>query len=254
MHGGHKETLARGKFNHRRTVGMPRFSLFAVFALTHAAVDLIIDTDMSIDVDDVGMLCAAHALADLEEARILAVLHDAAATNGAGAISVINRYYGRGHIPVGAYKGKVGAPDQPDWPNAEAHWTHGGRGVYVDDLVANFSSAFGDISDSPDALSVFRTALANAGDQTVVIVAVGFPTNLLDLLRSPADGVSPLPGSALIQRKVKKLVYMGGRHDHVGANRTQPIEWNFGAGGHQMDGCRDGCGAYDQVGAMTQVR
>ena len=37
--------------------------------------DLIIDTDMSIDVDDVGMLCAAHALVDLGEARILAVLH-----------------------------------------------------------------------------------------------------------------------------------------------------------------------------------
>lgn len=48
--------------------------------------DLIIDTDMSIDVDDVGMLCAAHALADLGEARILATLHDSGATYGVGVL------------------------------------------------------------------------------------------------------------------------------------------------------------------------
>ena len=48
--------------------------------------DLIIDTDMSIDVDDVGMLCAAHALVDLGEARILSVLHDSHAVYGIGTI------------------------------------------------------------------------------------------------------------------------------------------------------------------------
>jgi hypothetical protein len=72
--------------------------------------DLIIDTDLSIDVDDVGMLCAAHALQDLGEARILAVLHDSHVTYGIGAVSVINRYFGRDGIPLGAYTGPVGAP------------------------------------------------------------------------------------------------------------------------------------------------
>ena len=41
-------------------------------------VPIIIDTDMSIDTDDVGALCVAHALHDLGEASILAVTHDTA--------------------------------------------------------------------------------------------------------------------------------------------------------------------------------
>jgi hypothetical protein len=35
------------------------------------AVNLVLDTDMSIDVDDVGAVCAMHALADLGEVNIL---------------------------------------------------------------------------------------------------------------------------------------------------------------------------------------
>ena len=37
---------------------------------------LIIDTDLSIDVDDVGALCMAHALVDRGEASILAMVQD----------------------------------------------------------------------------------------------------------------------------------------------------------------------------------
>ena len=56
-------------------------------------VPLIIDTDMSIDVDDVGALCVAHALQDLGEAQILAVTHNTGLDQGVGAISVITNYY-----------------------------------------------------------------------------------------------------------------------------------------------------------------
>ena len=38
-------------------------------------VPIIFDTDMSIDTDDVGALCVAHALEDLGESRLLAVVH-----------------------------------------------------------------------------------------------------------------------------------------------------------------------------------
>ena len=56
---------------------------------------LIIDTDMGVDVDDAGMLCAAHALQDNGEATILAVVHDLNIDTGVGAISAINNYYVR---------------------------------------------------------------------------------------------------------------------------------------------------------------
>ena len=35
---------------------------------------MILDTDMSIDVDDVGALCALHGLVDSNEAELLAVV------------------------------------------------------------------------------------------------------------------------------------------------------------------------------------
>lgn len=88
--------------------------------------DLIIDTDMSIDVDDVGMLCAAHNLMDAGEANILAVLHDAHAVYGVGAIAAINRYFGRDGIPVGAYTGPIGKPGPrsafPEFTNEGQGW------------------------------------------------------------------------------------------------------------------------------------
>merc|ERR1712000_770280 len=78
-------------------------SLFAV--AEGAAVKLIIDTDASGDCDDVGAICIANALADNGEAELLAVMHNTGIEHGAGAISVLNTYYGRGDVPIGAYKG-----------------------------------------------------------------------------------------------------------------------------------------------------
>ena len=54
-------------------------------------VPIIIDTDLSVDVDDVGMLCLAHSLADTGEADILAVLHDADACVGVAPGGLLGR-------------------------------------------------------------------------------------------------------------------------------------------------------------------
>ena len=43
---------------------------------------IIVDTDMSVDVDDVGALCLAHALQDRNEAEILAVTHNTGLEQG----------------------------------------------------------------------------------------------------------------------------------------------------------------------------
>jgi hypothetical protein len=59
--------------------------------LAHA-VPLIIDTDMSFDVDDVGAVCLAHALMDRGEAVLLAVIHDSGYPAGIGAASVLSEW------------------------------------------------------------------------------------------------------------------------------------------------------------------
>ena len=54
-------------------------------------VSIIFDTDMSIDVDDVGALCVIHALQDRGEAELLAVVHGTGLPAGIGAVPLRQR-------------------------------------------------------------------------------------------------------------------------------------------------------------------
>lgn len=216
-----------------------------------APVDIIVDTDLSIDVDDVGAMCVAHALVDRGEARLLAVIHDTALPEGVGAVSVINEYYGR-QIPLGAYRGRVGAPGSD---LAQPGWTNQGRGRYVDSLLSEFASPVRHASEVADAVTVYREALNRAKPASVTIVAIGFATTLLELLASTADVISPLSGVELVAERVQRLVIMGGRHAYDPAE--EPVEWNFGGCGvgsewNDLYGPTNGCGSYDELGTITQ--
>ena len=206
----------------------------------------------------------AHALANMGEVEILAVVHNSASPLGVGAISVINSYFRRDGILVGAYSGSIGDPagtsELSPWgfyrrPPASP-WQ---IGPYVPDLVRTFANSSHRIRDASqadgDSVSVLRRALAAAGDRSVTIVSVGYATNLFDLLRSTGSsfpGDSPLAGVALVEQKVEQLVMMGGRKEHV--------EWNFaGAEANGISVCGGlgksllpgGCGAYNNLGRIT---
>jgi len=181
----------------------------ALMSLAGALVPrVIVDTDMSMDCDDVGALCILNALVDNGEAEILAVVHNTGLFTGVGAISVINHYYGRDYIPIGAYKGPFAAKEP---------------GVYVDDLVASFPSPIKNYSQVPDAVEVYRRVLSDQPDRSVTIASIGFTTNLDALLRSPPDANSPLNGTELVAAKVVQIAWMGGKYPSSGG---QP-EWNF---------------------------
>ena len=49
-------------------------------------------------------ICMAHALMDRGEVDIKAIVHDAGIPEGIGAMSVLNHFYGRDDILLGAYK------------------------------------------------------------------------------------------------------------------------------------------------------
>jgi hypothetical protein len=63
----------------------------------------------------------------------------------------------------------------------------------------------------PDAVEVYRQALASAPEASVKIVSVGYLCNLRDLLKSGPDKFSSLAGVDLIRKKVSELVIMGGQ-------------------------------------------
>ena len=165
---------------------------------------IILDTDVGVDVDDAGALAVLHALADRGEAKVLATVSNTYDPYAAAAIDVINTYYGRPNLPVGrnANKGQL-SKATPWWRKNDAH--------FVRQLAARFPHDT-DLKKIPSAVSVYRKALASQPDGSVTVVSVGFMSNLSDLLVSGPDKYSSLSGKALVKRKVKELVIMGGTY------------------------------------------
>lgn len=156
--------------------------VFAALAYGAEPANVIFDTDMYTDFDDVGALAVLHALADAGECRIIAV---GCNTYGPGnksvaACEVINAYYGRADLTVGCSRsgGRKG-------PGANGH-----------DLPMNYPQwvRHMNTADAPLAVDVYRAALEKAQDKSVVICTVGYMNNVADLMKADMP---------LIKRKVR---------------------------------------------------
>ncbi|NQT88802.1 nucleoside hydrolase, partial [bacterium] len=158
-------------------------------------VPLIFDTDIMGDVDDVGTVAVLHALADLGEADILAMGVSSKNAWSPLCLSALNAYFGRGDIPLGVLRG----------PGSSKH------SRYARQIAEEFPRELKSLDETPEAAMVYRRALAARADKSVVIVSVGFLSNLRDLLLTQPDGLSPLGGRELVARRVKAWVCMGGQ-------------------------------------------
>src|SRR5438477_2520601 len=158
-----------------------------------APVPLIFDTDMAGDVDDVGALAVLHALSSLGEAEILAIGISSRNEAVGPVVDAIDTWYGRPEIPIGYQRGiQVGYPrDSGETITSK----------YAEAVARAFPHRLARSSDAPEAALLYRKVLAAQPDASVVIVSVGFLTNLRALLDTPADGVSPLAGEELVRRK-----------------------------------------------------
>lgn len=165
-------------------------------AVSAAPVDIILDTDMALDVDDAGTLGLLHALADNGEARILAVMHSTGYPHSVGAIDAINTYYRRPDLPIGAYHGS---------------YERNKAGKYAKLLSDAFPNDTRHHRNVPDTTTLYRQILASRPNRSVTIVVVGFLINLESLLKSSGDSHSSHNGVNLVKRKVKHLVVMGGK-------------------------------------------
>lgn len=170
------------------------------FAVPRAvgAIPLIFDTDMDTDCDDMAAMAMLHALADNGEIEILATTVSSKYAWSAPCVEAVNRYYGRPDLPIGVPKGDG------------ASVVRGSR--YAKQIAERFCGRLKTNDDAEDAVKVYRRILTGAKDRSVVIVTVGYLTNLSDLLSSPGDELSPLDGRELVRKKVDKYVCMGGRY------------------------------------------
>lgn len=168
---------------------------------------LILDTDISSDVDDVGAVAVLHGLANQGKVRILGMMISSGDPWSAPCLKAVNTWFGRPQIPIGMIKG--------------ASVRH--KSKYTRIVAEEFphqSAPGGAPPDDADAVQLYRRLLASQADQSVTVVTTGYLTNVHNLLLSRPDAASSLDGLALARQKVRRLICMGGQY-------PSGKEWNF---------------------------
>ncbi|NQZ44159.1 MAG: nucleoside hydrolase [Flavobacteriaceae bacterium] len=180
-----------------------------VFVLgVSAQQKVILDTDPSFDPDDVGCMAMLHTMATQGECDILAVVNSTNQKESALCISAINQFYNRLAIPVGDYKGYT-------------EKIHATEGTYDYHIAKDYPRALKNWEASLDGVQLYREVLASAQDTSITVVIIGTMHNFYGLLKSGPDRWSPQNGPDLVQRKVKKVVTMGGNFlNNEGLDRT----------------------------------
>lgn len=177
--------------------------LFLSQPLKSEPVNIIFDTDMGNDVDDALALALLHAFENRNESKLLAITLTKDHPEVAPYIQAINTFYGRSTIPIGITKS--GITPEPSLFTPIIHNKVNGQSLYPFQHAKTF----------PNAVNLLRETLAGQPDNSVVIVQVGFSTNLAALLKTSGDHYSPLNGVELVKKKVKLVSAMAGAFTEV---------------------------------------
>ena len=163
---------------------------------------VIFETDMGNDIDDALALDMLYKYSDQKMIKLLAVSSNKNNPSSAVYLDIMNTWYGYPKIPVG--KVVNGANSEND-------------AVNYTKVVADYRPAFKittkDTAAYSESVNLYRRVLSEAADHSVVIISVGFSTNLARLLNSPPDSYTNLNGKELVAKKVKLLSIMAGNFE-----------------------------------------
>ncbi len=181
-----------------------------------AVEKIIIDTDMGGDVDDVGAVAVANYYMGQGRAELLAVMVSNIGSQGgwaAAASDAVNTYYKHPNIKLGTNRGPATAI--------------AGDGSEFTRHIGSNASRYGhdhnQFDQAEDAVLAYRRLLSSQPDRSVNLVVVGWMSNIANLMDSASnhrgDGIHST-GKQLLERKLKRLVVMGGRY-------PSGLEFNF---------------------------
>ena len=181
---------------------------------------IIFDTDMDTDCDDAGalaMLLNAHLQNKIE---LLGMIADSVCPYAAPCCEAIAQSYGVS-VPTGA----IYADDYTGEERFAAYLEHtkncAEKGM---DYNRVFAEEIGKIDkDYPQAVTLYRKLLANATEKSITVLCVGMLTAIAETLQSKADEISPLSGTELFAKKVKKVICMGN------PKKTPDFNWGMDA-------------------------
>lgn len=167
-------------------------------------VNLIMETDIGNDVDDALAMDLIYKYMDEGKVNLLGVCINKEGSAPGEFVDILNTWYGHPEVPIGIIR--EGADCETDAIN------YAKAVVDMKDKDGNpaFARTLQNYDNLLEAPELYRKVLSEAADNSVVIASVGFSTNLIRLLETPADKYSKLDGKALVAKKVKLLVTMAG--------------------------------------------
>ena len=172
-------------------------------------VQLILDTDMGNDIDDGLALAMIHSLEARGECHLLGVMVSKDNAYAPAMVDAINTFYGQGDVPIGMIQQGV-TNNVGNFNQAVVEMT--------DDAGQPLFPTARKAGDYEPAVPLLRRLLVDADDQSVVIVPIGFSTNLHQLFDTEADHISQLNGKALFAQKVRHVVMMAGNFTDITTN------------------------------------
>ena len=156
--------------------------------------NVILDTDIGPDCDDVGALAVMFSYAKELGVSVLGVNNCTSNPYGTVTIDAIREYCGMPEFKIGAY------PKSGFYADAMSY------NKYV---AENFSTKYkSGTFESVPSVELYRSLLSAADDDSVVLITIGMFNTFSDFLKSEADEISPLSGIELARKKLHSVVSM----------------------------------------------
>lgn len=177
---------------------------------------VIFETDMGNDIDDALALDMLYKYTDANLIDFLGISINKDNEYSAKFIDIMNAWYKYPNIKIATVKD--GIEDLAPINFAKVTYESKTNGQ------STFSGTNTDLMKLPEAVNFYRQELTKASDNSVVIISVGYFTNISRLLDSPADEISSLTGKELVAKKVKFLSLMGGNFDGTNSQEYNIIK------------------------------
>lgn len=164
--------------------------------------NVIFDTDMGDDVDDVMALDLILKYHEVKKVKLIGVMGNRDAQSCFDFVKMYLSWSGYGKIPVGMVSNGINpVPEENSYATKVLAMESDGKSMFKLKRTVNGNS---------DAVELYRRLLARAKDNSVVIISVGFSTNLSRLLETCPDRYSILTGIELVKKKVRMISVMAG--------------------------------------------
>lgn len=163
-------------------------------ALKYKKRSIILDTDIGPDCDDVAAIAVLISYAKEYGNKILGICNCTSNIYGTATIDALKDFCEADDFVIGMYSG-------PEFYSDHTRYNKFIAETYSENYKNNALNYLPHVE-------FYRTLLASAEDDSVVLITIGMLNCLSDLLKSGPDSISPLCGLDLVKQKVHALVSM----------------------------------------------